>query len=169
MDEAKFWSLIERSREVSGGDLNEQLDVLVRLLTQLPADEIKGFDKTLHDLMGRSYTNELWAACYILNGGCSDDSFDYFRAWLIAQGKEVYDNALRDPETLADLDLSDSDEDRDFESLMYAAWTAYENSTGSEFPMEPRESAWTLTGDGWDEAVVDEKYPKLTAILKSRS
>ncbi|EKC76209.1 hypothetical protein LEA_04821 [human gut metagenome] len=36
--------------------------------------------------------------------GCSDDGFIDFRAWLIAQGKEVYMNALRDPDTLADIE-----------------------------------------------------------------
>ena len=33
--------------------------------------------------------------------GCSDDGFSDFRMWLIAQGKEVYLNALKDPDALS--------------------------------------------------------------------
>ena len=33
--------------------------------------------------------------------GCSDDSFSDFRMWLIAQGKDVYLNALKDPDSLS--------------------------------------------------------------------
>lgn len=34
-------------------------------------------------------------------GGCSDDGFDYFLGWLVAQGKEVYHSTLENPEFLA--------------------------------------------------------------------
>ncbi|WFE14091.1 DUF4240 domain-containing protein [Bacillus atrophaeus] len=33
--------------------------------------------------------------------GCSDDTFDYFRGWLIAQGKETFEEVLDDHEYLA--------------------------------------------------------------------
>ena len=36
-----------------------------------------------------------------MEAGCSDDSFSDFRMWLIAQGKEVYLNALKDPDSLS--------------------------------------------------------------------
>jgi hypothetical protein len=29
-----------------------------------------------------------WGAAYLANGGCSDDGFDYFRGWLIGQGRK---------------------------------------------------------------------------------
>ncbi|WP_342210876.1 LysR family transcriptional regulator [Streptomyces sp. DH-12] len=45
----------------------------------------------------------LWAAAYVINGGCSDDGFDYFRGWLIAQGREVFERAVARPGALADL------------------------------------------------------------------
>ncbi|MDE7244669.1 MAG: DUF4240 domain-containing protein, partial [Oscillospiraceae bacterium] len=46
----------------------------------------------------------LWSAATILCDGCSDDGFLDFRAWLIAQGKEVYLAALKDPDSLADIE-----------------------------------------------------------------
>ena len=45
----------------------------------------------------------LWDAAKIFRvDGCSDDSFSYFRSWLIVQGKDVYMAALADPDSLAD-------------------------------------------------------------------
>ncbi len=32
---------------------------------------------------------DLWGAAWVLLGGASDDAFDYFRCWLIGQGREV--------------------------------------------------------------------------------
>jgi hypothetical protein len=42
-----------------------------------------------------------WGAAYLANGGCSDDGFDYFRGWLIGQGRKVYETVLADPDSLA--------------------------------------------------------------------
>jgi hypothetical protein len=39
-----------------------------------------------------------------MNGGCSDDGFEYFRAWLLAQGRDTFEKALEDPDTLAALE-----------------------------------------------------------------
>ncbi|MFE5591185.1 DUF4240 domain-containing protein [Streptomyces sp. NPDC056549] len=33
-------------------------------------------------------------AAYMVNGGCCDDGFDYFRGWLIAQGRNVFERAV---------------------------------------------------------------------------
>jgi hypothetical protein len=120
------------------------------------------FDRILRSLISRSYTNELWAACYILNGGCSDDAFDYFRGWLVMQGREAFYNALRDPETLADIELP-TDEELEFESVLYAGVTAYEEKTGEGFPDDLRGFDYNLTGEDWSEDDVDEKYPRLAA------
>ena len=57
----------------------------------------------LSGLMADSYRTPLWAAAYVINGGCSDDGFDYFRGWLIVQGRQVFERAVADPDALADL------------------------------------------------------------------
>lgn len=53
--------------------------------------------------MAISHRNQLWAAGYLINDGCSDDGFEYFRAWLIAQGREVFERVVADPDALAGL------------------------------------------------------------------
>ncbi|MFC9245678.1 DUF4240 domain-containing protein [Streptomyces sp. NPDC057136] len=55
--------------------------------------------------MADSCTNPLWAAAYVINGGCSDDGFDYFRGWLIAQGREVFERTAADPDALAEVPI----------------------------------------------------------------
>jgi hypothetical protein len=166
MDRAEFWRLIGEAKEASKGDLDAQLDILVGRLSEYPPEEIVSFDAVLHQLMNESYTWDLWAAAYILNGGCSDDCFDYFRGWLITQGEMVYGKTLRDPETLVSLLWVADPGDFEFESILYAAWTAYENKTGQEFPMNMRENQVPEpTGEKWDEDSVDEKYPKLAAAV----
>jgi hypothetical protein len=52
--------------------------------------------------MSCSYLGSLWAAAYRINGDCSDDGFDYFRDWLITQGRDMFEAAVADPDALAD-------------------------------------------------------------------
>ena len=53
--------------------------------------------------MADSYRSSLWAAAYVINAGCSDDGFGYFRGWLMFQGRETFGQAVADPDSLADL------------------------------------------------------------------
>src|SRR5690606_24866072 len=84
----------------------------------------------------RAYRWDLWGAAWVLLDGASDDAFDFFRCWLIGQGREVFEGALHDPDALADLLDDDFDEevDGDGEELGYAADEAYEQLTGTIAP-----------------------------------
>lgn len=128
MSEDKFWEIIELSK---ADDPQDQLDNLVELLSVLTADEIFGFDYQLDKHLESSYNPELWAAAYIVCGGCSDDAFDYFRAWLISRGRETYENALENPDSLINV-FKDADESvfPENEEILYAALDAYEEATG---------------------------------------
>lgn len=86
-------------------------------LTALTADEVAALNHPLHDLMVGSYRVDLWGAAYQLNGGCSDDGFEYFRGWLLAQGREVFERVVADPDELADLPVvrTAEEEGRDLE------------------------------------------------------
>jgi Protein of unknown function (DUF4240) len=41
-------------------------------------------------LGAESYDWNLWGAVYLMQGGCSDDAFDYFRGWLVMQGRSSW-------------------------------------------------------------------------------
>src|SRR6185436_3466902 len=93
----QFWKLIDTAAE-EGSDSSERADILGESLTDLPAGEISGFQQQLWQRLAESYRWDLWAVAYIVNGGCSDDGFDYFRGWLIAQGRAYFEATLREPE-----------------------------------------------------------------------
>ncbi len=57
--------------------------------------------------MDKAFTHSLWAAAYIIGGGCSDDAFADFRATLISHGRATFERVLKNPETLADMDLTE--------------------------------------------------------------
>jgi hypothetical protein len=107
--------------------------------------------------MRDSYRWDLWGAAYVINQGCSDDGFDYFRGWLLVQGKDVWDEALRDPETLAEIHI---DGDVQCEDALYVASKAYEESTGRALPpQQPQPSA--PTGVRWNESDLEALFPRL--------
>src|SRR5688500_20240816 len=98
-----FWQLIERTRVASHGDTDQQAELIIAELVKYPAEAIIEFDWIIGQYMAQAYRQDLWDAAYIINCGCSDDSFKEFRAWLIAQGKAIYDTAIEDPETLVEI------------------------------------------------------------------
>src|SRR5215203_1393431 len=105
MNSKQFWALIDASCRETRHGCAEQAEWLVSQLTRLPAQEIEDFHARLKEAMSEAYTWDLWGAAYIINGGCSDDCFDYFRGWLIGQGAAVFYSAFRDPESLVSADI----------------------------------------------------------------
>jgi len=130
MSEDKFWEVIELSK---ADDPQDQLDNLTDTLAAMTIDEVFGFDYRLDKFLEISYSSELWAAAYIVCGGCSDDGFDYFRAWLISKGRAVYEAALENPDSLADVfEKADETDFPENEEILYAALDAYEEITGKD-------------------------------------
>lgn len=137
MDTATFWHMIERAKAESNGDCDHQAQLLEQRLAQLLPEEIQGFDRILSQFMAQSYNDDIWAAAYIINSGCSDDLFEYFRGWLIAQGEAIFYAALQDPDSLAAIVApSEPPHDYECEALLYVAMGAYEASTSKEMPLE---------------------------------
>ncbi|MEU5085969.1 DUF4240 domain-containing protein [Streptomyces sp. NPDC021356] len=166
MDETEFWELIDATRGAAEGDPEEQADLLVERLLGFDPEQVLDFARHFESRYNRAYRWDLWGAAWVLLDGASDDAFDYFRCWLIGQGREVFEGALHDPDTLAEL-LDDFDEeiDGDGEELGYAADEAYEQLTGTVapdlgVPPAPAEPAGTPVGFEDDEALA-RRYPRL--------
>lgn len=166
MDETEFWELIDTTREAAEGDPEEQAELLVDRLLQLDPESVLDFARHFEARYNRAYRWDLWGAAWVLLDGASDDAFDFFRCWLIGQGREVFEGALHDPDSLADL-LDDFDEeiDGDGEDLGYAADEAYEQLTGTVapdlgIPPAPAEPEGTPV-DFEDESALAERYPRL--------
>ena len=122
MDIDRFWELIDEARE-QAGSWEEMDGPLEAALSGLELDELLLWAQIFNEYQRLSYKSKLWAAGYIINGGCSDDGFDYFRAWLTAQGREVFHEALHDPDSLAD--VSSCEGDVEFEDLLSVAARAF--------------------------------------------
>src|SRR5262249_55362431 len=100
MDLKRFWDLVNRSLRPT---TEEQPGALQEELEKLPPDDILAFALRHDDREHAAYKTDLWGAAYLIQGGCSDDCFIDFRRWLVGMGRRVYDVALADPDSLADL------------------------------------------------------------------
>ncbi|QDT38618.1 DUF4240 domain-containing protein [Stratiformator vulcanicus] len=161
-----FWDMIAKSKSASDGDMDAQAEELRRQLSHLSAEEIVDFERVFGEYADRAYRWDLWGAAYIIGGGCSDDGFTDFRSWLISMGRVVYEEAIANPDSLAEINLGpDAEEDTFFEEFAYIACEAYENKTGSEMPDPQRSYSSDPAGDPWEEDGDDlqRRFPKLWA------
>jgi len=118
--------------------------------------------------MARAYTNDLWGAAYLINGGASDDGFYYFRCWLLGLGRDAYEAAVADPDSLADVVDPDDGDLHEAETYGAArqAWMDVAGADEDDAYPEPREPE-DLVGDEWDfddEDEVRRRLPRLAAM-----
>jgi hypothetical protein len=160
MTKDEFWDLIARSRR-GAADVEEHMERLGNLLSLLPPKEIVSFDRRFLECMRSAFRTDLWAAAYIINGGCSDDGFDYFLGWLVAQGRAYFEAALADPAKAGR--RVEPGEEVECEDLWYLAARAYEEVTGKDYDAVAPNVVRRLKqkGKDWDEETVDQLFPAL--------
>jgi hypothetical protein len=122
MDPKRFWDVIAAACHGDGGD--GWHGPLVRVLSALPADDVLAFTQRYEAYVAAADFIDLWGAAYLINGGASDDAFYYFRCWLVGMGKEVYEAALADPDSLADVVTDDGFYELSLSGAMREAWQA---------------------------------------------
>jgi hypothetical protein len=171
----QFWSLIDKAVEISNGDNELKEEFLQTELTKLSLEEIKNFEIAFRKSVLDADDFKVMAAAKIIEGYVSDDSYLYFRCWLIGQGKKVYVEALKNPNYLAK--VVKRGESTDFESLMYVATKAYSQKTGKEEDESfPRDTAIGLgldydfgapptKGTDWTEDDLPKLLPELWAKM----
>lgn len=179
MDREQFWQLIEAAREqvldadAAAGDSEAVAVAAAELLAGRPATEIVAAQQALWDVMAESYANPLWAAAYTINGGCSDDGFDYFRGWLIAQGREVFERTTADPDALADLPVvraaAPEGMELECEDVLGIAWNAHLKATGEQLPAGAFSIRYPALDPDWgfdfdDRDELARRLPRLTAL-----
>jgi hypothetical protein len=164
MDRRRFWEIIDGSRHEAKGDRDIQVNALSEQLKALTVEEVVDFEEHFQTCSCRAYHYDLWAAATVIDGfWVSDDAFTDFRAWLISRGEEVFENALRDPESLAQ--VVQEHEDCEFERFGYIASWVWEEKTGQSMQyMLPKERMPTPSkeGEGWnDDDDLKRRFPKL--------
>ncbi|WP_164983803.1 DUF4240 domain-containing protein [Cellulomonas endophytica] len=163
MDTDTFWALVDEARDRSDGSIEQQAEVLQELLERRPVAEVVAFARRYDELRADLYRQDLWAAAYALQGGCSDDGFSYFRSWVISRGADAYRTALTDPDGLVAW-VEEPTEADEAETLDYAADQAYESLTGGEeLPASGVHDPGEPAGDPWSEDDLPARFPRMTA------
>lgn len=138
MNQDQFWALITNAKATAQPNADSIAEAATAILARLPAQEIAQAAQPFWDLMSKSYRTDLWAAAYLINGGASDDGFDYFRGWLISRGQDTFNQAVSDPDSLANHPAvqaaAQNGEDLDGEPMLSIAWSAYHQKTGDQLP-----------------------------------
>lgn len=153
MNKELFWNIIDSTTKANS--LSEQAEQLELKLNELDKKSLVEFYNIYEDYEIKAYNWPLWAAAYVILGGCSDDDFMDFRAWLIMRGKKVFENTVENPDSLADYEISYLLESEDAEELGFIVPDVYEKRFGgdlyddedisdADYPDEP-------TGEPWNE------------------
>jgi hypothetical protein len=130
LDEDSYWAIIANSLKQTDNQEDQEL-FLISEIEKMSPDEMIGFRLRTDKLLYDTYNQELWCAAYIMNQGCSDGGFEYFRCWLISRGKEVFYASKANPDSLLKEVVKDK-EVYEFEGMWYVAMNAFKNTTGEE-------------------------------------
>lgn len=173
-----FWTMFDSLSD----DKSEAVNELQARLQQLDPDVLEKFQLVFEYLHKKADFRDMWVAGSIIEGSLSDDGFTDFRTGLIAQGQDIYEAAINNPDNLADY-IFDTDYSKDIwisnESIAYVAVEVYEEKTNSEEDIRDvveslSESFWRrnifpetvnrVFTEQWDyenEEVVKNKLPKI--------
>jgi hypothetical protein len=153
LDQAGFWQLMRETRADGDDDTARQSGLLEDRVKRLPQPAIEDFRRIRRQLDKRLYTWDVWGAAYVIEDGCSDDCFRDFRAYLISLGPEVYERALRDPDSLAG-------------AVQDAETGDWENA---DDPLSDSDLSGPPSGTPWDDDQAEQligRYPKLAAEFR---
>ena len=176
MERARFWDLIEVSRQRAAAIerdpvtdfLTVHIETLTNTLRDLTPEELISFERHFRECLALAYRWDIWAAAYWLHGGCGDDGFWDFRSCLISTGQKNFDRVVANPDDLADLEEEPNIPYLQCEGFQYVAAKVYAELTGSEMPYDTANLP-TVTepqGDNFDfedQTEMARRYPKLVA------
>ena len=173
MTKSKFWQLIEYSRgdfdpHRRNGNHDRQIELVREALGVLPLKELEDYETIFYEYFFQCYTWAHWLAIHLIEGGVSDDCFDYFRAWMISMGEKPFVEMLSIADNVADFAKAPGVEAPYAADFLEAARQIYEERTGNNFP----DSCYTVerpsdpVGQAWRSE--DFEYFK-TAFPKSWS
>lgn len=155
MSDAQFWSHIAEARRDAGSP-GQFAAAMETYLSACTPKDIQAFDALLGKHLDALRSWDLWAFAHLARGGCSDDSFDYFRAWIVAQGRETFEAAMAGPEAL--LTRFDDCWDCQCEELLSVAGDAYRAATGEDLPRKARKAS-SIRGTRWQEDELAARFP----------
>ena len=106
MTESEFWTLIQEAN-ARAANTSAIPEWLANRLGEFEVNEIWDFAAWEAMFLDLANDERLWMAGYLVCGGLSDDGFEYFKCWLIAQGEVVHKAAIANPDNLAELEYQE--------------------------------------------------------------
>jgi hypothetical protein len=169
MGDKQFWDILAVANR-HPIDSRPWHEALSAELAKLDLDELVRWDRHFDERTDRAYRRDLWSVAEIMNGGASDDGFYYFCCWLVGMGKQVYEAALANPDSLADVPIQTPDGEAEAEiySVAPRSWRA-RGGTDEEYDRArdrlPKMRRVKLTGKDLDfyDPEVRKRFPRLTA------
>ncbi|HTU22195.1 MAG TPA: DUF4240 domain-containing protein [Gemmataceae bacterium] len=166
MDQDLFWNIVAKAcrsdaRQAEAWDKRIQTE-----LEQYGPNDIVEWNHIFDRLAAQAYTVDLWGAAYLINGGASDDGFYYFRCWLIGMGREVYEAALANPDSLANAVVQGIDAEAEIYAAAHQAWMTVTGKPDTD-PYPARKESAELQGKDWnfdDDEEVRRRLPRLAAL-----
>lgn len=163
MTEEQFWELIAASRQKSH-DCESQAQALQDLLFERSAQDILAFDRIFHEKLVESYRWDLWGVVCLIQGGCSQQGFQNFCAWLIGQGHDTYHHILADPQNILSL-VEEDEELLGCEALLHATVYVYDDVVGDEMPPSRVTLPPRMTGEPLSDDELAERFPNVAAVF----
>lgn len=185
MDIDTFWNIVEGAR-AEAAEAGEPLDeVLVRQLADRPRQDLLEYAQRFGELHDTLYRWDVWAAAYLIGGGCSDDGFTDFRAGVIASGRTWFQRVTAAPDSLAaHPDVAGTPDAGQpcgtlfYEEMNYAAGTAFKRITSpaesfhealrDACPTGPETADEADMGEGFDfedDEEMSRRLPRLAAMF----
>lgn len=130
MTEGDFWELIETidDEALFDGDEDAAVEPLIEALTELKPKKIQAFQEHLAKALYR-LDGQAWAE-HAGDSGGSSDGFLYVRCFVVACGREIYEEVLAEPAKMSEY------ADEWCEGLLSAAEEAWLERTGEEWEFE---------------------------------
>lgn len=149
MDEEGFWDILSRLNWKKQGDDEKVTAPAVKVLSQMSKSDIEQFAilmaQKLFALDTREHARAVYKGEVDPDDGdqyISADDFLYRRCVMLVNGRETYENAVKDPTTML--------REMEFESILYLARHAYERKTGEELDVVTPVSYESFSNEeGW--------------------
>jgi hypothetical protein len=158
MDERQFWDLVQRVHDAANDDMDRKCELLKAAILKLPKNDANDFATLFDTMMDRAYSHDLWGAAYLINGGCSDDTFNDFRSSLISRGRAGFERALANPDSLADETFDEAT--WFYEGFQYAVTEGVKSVAGS---LPAHRPLGDPSGPNWREEELSQLFPRLSA------
>jgi hypothetical protein len=165
MEDNEFWAIVEIAKQKSGKKIEARPDALLVELSALESKKIEQFQAKYDGLLIDANTWNLWGAAYLMNGGCAEECFRYFRDWLISEGKSTFSNAVRNPEWLAGVARRESYE---LEAFGQSAAKAFNGRTGSVIRTNAAVATKDPVGTEWLEDDLPKLLPRIALKFRNR-